>query len=229
MRLLDEGATVPFIARYRKEATGGLDDVQLRELEERLGYLRELEDRRAAVLARISEQGKLTDELAAAIGPPTPSGSSKTSTCRTSPSGAPRRRSPAKPGWSRWPTGCSPTRRSVPDDGGRAFVAPTSVADAAAALDGARDILVERCAEDADLVGALREASGPRARCARRPSSDAVATSAAAQKFRDYFDYSEPLAAMPSHRVLAVLRGEKEGSSRSTLDGGDGRQPYHGR
>ena len=106
--LLDEGATVPFIARYRKEATGGLDDTQLRTLEERLTYLRELEDRRAAILASIDEQGKLTPELKAddrAL--PKPSSAWKTSTCPTSRSAAPRRRSPARRASSRWPTGAA--------------------------------------------------------------------------------------------------------------------------
>jgi hypothetical protein len=105
--LLDEGATVPFIARYRKEVTGGLDDIQLRLLDERLSYLRELEERRCAVLASIEEQGKLTAALSAERSTPRkPSSVSKTSTCRTSRSGAARRRSPAKPALSRSPTPC---------------------------------------------------------------------------------------------------------------------------
>jgi transcriptional accessory protein Tex/SPT6 len=108
--LLDEGATVPFISRYRKEATGGLDDTQLRNLEERLTYLRDLEDRRAAILASINEQGKLTPELKAEMRTPKPSSASKTSTCPTSRNAAPRRRSPAKPASSRWRWPCSATR-----------------------------------------------------------------------------------------------------------------------
>jgi hypothetical protein len=104
--LLDEGATVPFIARYRKEVTGGLDDTQLRNLETRLGYLRELEERRAAILASIDEQGKLSDELRAEIVAADTKRGWKTCTCRTSPSAAPARRSPARPGWNRWPMAC---------------------------------------------------------------------------------------------------------------------------
>jgi hypothetical protein len=104
--LLDEGATVPFIARYRKEATGGLDDTQLRNLEERLGYLRELEERRAVVLKSIEEQGKLTEELRADIAARTPRPAWRTSTCPMCRSAAPRRRSPARRAWSRWPRRC---------------------------------------------------------------------------------------------------------------------------
>ena len=109
--LLDEGASVPFIARYRKEVTGGPDDTQLRNPEVRLTYLRELEDRRAAVLASIGEQGKLSDELRNDIRPPIPRAVWKTCICRTSPSAVPAPRSPARRGWSRWPMACWPTRR----------------------------------------------------------------------------------------------------------------------
>ena len=113
--LLDEGATVPFIARYRKEATGGLDDIQLRLLEERLRYLRELEERRAAVIASINEQDKMTPELLRRLRrwPKTRPGW-KTCTCLTSKSAAPRPRSRSKPAWRRWPTPCWPTRRAIP-------------------------------------------------------------------------------------------------------------------
>ena len=111
--LLDEGATVPFVARYRKEMTGSLDDAQLRDLTERLDYLRDLQDRKKTVLESIAAQGKLTDGLAAASPVPRRSRGSRTSTCRTSPSGAPRRRSPGKPDWNPSPTGCSGTRRSI--------------------------------------------------------------------------------------------------------------------
>ncbi len=108
--LLDEGATVPFIARYRKEATGGLDDTQLRNLEVRLTYLRELEERRAAVIASINEQGKLTDELRKEIEGRTARRASKISTCRTSRSAGPAHRSLARPAWSRSQMGCSVIR-----------------------------------------------------------------------------------------------------------------------
>ena len=108
VELLDGGATVPFIARYRKEATGTLDDAQLRTLDERLRYLRELEERRAAILASVEEQGKLTDELRAQLGAPRPRPGWRTCTSRTSPSAAPRPRSPARTGSSRWPSCCCP-------------------------------------------------------------------------------------------------------------------------
>ncbi len=108
--LFDEGSTVPFIARYRKEVTGSLDDTQLRHLEERLRYLRELDDRRTSILASIEEQGKLTPELARESSWPTPRPASKTSTCRTSRSAAPRARSPWKPASASWPMRCSTIR-----------------------------------------------------------------------------------------------------------------------
>ena len=117
--LLDDKATVPFIARYRKEATGGLDDTQLRTLDERLTYLRELEERRAAILKSIDEQGKLTPELAAAIATPRPRRGSRISTCPSSRSAAPRRRLRARPGSSRWPSRCSQNPTLVPDGRGR--------------------------------------------------------------------------------------------------------------
>jgi hypothetical protein len=113
VELLDGGATVPFIARYRKEVTGGLDDTQLRTLEERLRYLRELEDRRAAILSSVEEQGKLTDALKADIlAAETKATLEDLYTCPTSPSAAPRRRSPARPGWSRWRPACAKIPRS---------------------------------------------------------------------------------------------------------------------
>ena len=121
VELLGEGATVPFIARYRKEKTGGLDDTQLRKLEERLGYLRELEDRRATVLKSIEEQGKLTPELRALDQRRRrPRSSWRTSTCPTSPSAAPRRRSRARPASSRWPTRCCKNPALVAGSRGRA-------------------------------------------------------------------------------------------------------------
>ena len=174
VELLDGGATVPFIARYRKEATGSLDDAQLRTLEERLRYLRELEERRAAILESIARAGQARRRAAGADPrPPTPRPGSRTSTCRSSRSAAPRRRSPARPASSRSPTRCSATPTLDPHAAAAAFVdADKGVADAAAALDGARAILVERFAEDADLIGELRErmwSAGPagRRRCAR--------------------------------------------------------------
>ncbi len=221
MQLLDEGSTVPFIARYRKEVTGSLDDAQLRTLEERLRYLREL-DRAAGGGAGLHRGAGQAHRRAAgrADRPPRPSPASRTSTCPTSRSGAPRRRSPARPAWSRWPTGCSPIRRWCPKRSPPEFVTE-DVADAAAALDGARHILIERAAEDAELVGAVREKFWNDGTLRTAPKSEEAAKSPAAQKFRDYFEYSEPLEKMPSHRVLAVMRGEKEEILSLTFDGGE--------
>lgn len=220
VRLLDEGSTVPFIARYRKEATGSLDDVQLRQLEERLGYLRELDDRRNAVLSSIKEQGKLTAELTAAL----MAADTKARVEDIYLPYKPKRRTKAQiareaglePLAERLLT--DPTR--VPDEAAAEFLSG-EVADAAAALEGARHIIVERAAEDAELVGGLRERFWEQASVRTRPASDDAAASEKAQKFRDYFDHTEPLAAMPSHRVLAVLRGEKEQALSLALDAGE--------
>lgn len=218
--LLDEGATVPFIARYRKEVTGSLDDGQLRLLEERLTYLRELDDRRNAVLASIEEQGKLTVELSAALA----AADTKARVEDIYLPYKPKRRTKAQiareaglePLADRLLT--DPT--ATPEDAAAAFV-NDQVADVAAALDGARHILVERAAEDAELVGALRERLWEQGSVRARAASEATQNNPAAQKFRDYFDFSEPLSAMPSHRVLAVLRGEKEQVLSLTIDPGD--------
>ncbi|WP_370332812.1 Tex family protein [Mycolicibacterium hippocampi] len=223
VRLLDEGSTVPFIARYRKEVTGSLDDGQLRTLEERLGYLRELDDRRAAVLASIREQGKLTEALHAAL----MAADTKARVEDIYLPYKPKRRTKAQIARE---AGLEPLAdqlladpSSVPEDLAGGFVGGT-VADAAAALDGARHIIVERAAEDAELVGALRERFWKNGSVRTRPSSEAAETGPhhqKSQKFRDYFDFAEPLATIPSHRVLAVLRGEKEQVLTLTLDGGE--------
>ncbi len=223
VRLLDEGSTVPFIARYRKEVTGSLDDGQLRTLEERLGYLRELDDRRTAVLASIREQGKLTEALEAAL----LAADTKARVEDIYLPYKPKRRTKAQIARE---AGLEPLAdqlladpSSVPEDLAAGFVGAT-VADAAAALDGARHIIVERAAEDAELVGALRERFWENGSVRTRPSSDAAETGPhhqKSQKFRDYFDFAEPLATIPSHRVLAVLRGEKEQVLTLSLDGGE--------
>jgi uncharacterized protein len=220
VRLLDEGATVPFIARYRKEATGSLDDGQLRTLEERLGYLRELDDRRNAVLASIKEQGKLTDALTAAL----LAADTKARVEDIYLPYKPKRRTKAQIARE---AGLEPLAdllltdlTQVPDGVAATFVSD-DVADAAAALDGARNIIVERAAENAELVGGLRERFWDNGSVRARPASEAAATAEKSQKFRDYFDHTEPLATMPSHRVLAVLRGEKEQVLSLHLDGGD--------
>ncbi|MCX7272266.1 MAG: Tex family protein [Burkholderiales bacterium] len=212
--LLDEGATVPFIARYRKEVTGGLDDTQLRLLAERLVYLRELEERRAAILASIDEQGKLTAELAQAI-----------DTAQTKQRledlylpYKPRRRTRAQIARE---SGLEPLADALladhdldPVAAAAAYVrAPDpagegGVADTKAALDGARDIVSERFAERADVLDALRELLWTQGwihcRVVEEKRGEAV-------KFSDYFDHGEPLAAIPSHRALALFRGRQLG------------------
>ena len=218
--LLDEGATVPFIARYRKEVTGSLDDGQLRTLEERLGYLRELDQRREAVLASIEEQGKLTDELRAAL----LAAETKARVEDIYLPYKPKRRTKAQIAKE---AGLEPLAERlladptvVPDEVAGEFVGE-NVADAAAALEGARHIIIERAAEDAELVGATREKFWTDGSLRTAPWSEEAAKSPAAQKFRDYFEFSEPLENMPSHRVLAVLRGEKEQALSLNFDGGD--------
>ncbi|WP_436405618.1 Tex family protein [Mycobacterium gordonae] len=222
VRLLDEGATVPFIARYRKEVTGSLDDGQLRTLEERLRYLRELDERRAAVIASIAEQGKLTDALKAAL----LSADTKARVEDIYLPYKPKRRTKAQAARE---AGLEPLADRLirdpavdPETAAADFVGNgfPDVADTAAALEGARHILIERAAEDAELVGAVREMFWKRAALRTTPASEEVAKSAEAQKFRDYFDFSEPLESMPSHRVLAVLRGEKEKALAFNFDAG---------
>ncbi len=225
VRLLDEGATVPFIARYRKEVTGSLDDGQLRTLEERLGYLRELDARRTAVLASIEERGKLTDQLRAAL----LAADTKSRVEDIYLPYKPKRRTKAQIARE---AGLEPLAERlladptlVPEDAAGDFIGE-AVGDAAAALDGARHLLIERAAEDAELVGAVRAKFWKDGSLRTAPCSDEVAKGAAAQKFRDYFDFSEPLEKMPSHRVLAVMRGEKEQVLTLHLDGGDDDE-YH--
>jgi uncharacterized protein len=207
--LLDGGATVPFIARYRKEATGALDDAQLRTLEERLHYLRELEERRALILKSIREQGKLTAALEASILAADTKGRLEDIYLPYKP----KRRTKAEIAKE---AGLSPLADLIlahpeadPAKSAAAFIdAGKQVPDAAAALDGARAILVERFAEDADLIGSLREhvwSSGRLVSRVRDSKSDAGA------KFGDYFDFAEDLTKLPSHRILALYRGQKEG------------------
>ncbi|MGW0160877.1 Tex-like N-terminal domain-containing protein [Mycobacterium sp. NPDC003323] len=218
--LLDEGATVPFIARYRKEVTGSLDDGQLRTLEERLAYLRELDQRRDAVLASIEEQGKLTDELRTAL----LAAETKSRVEDIYLPYKPKRRTKAQIARE---AGLEPLADRlladpslVPDEVAGAFLGE-GVADAAAALDGARHILIERAAEDAELVGEIRTKFWADGTLRTAPWSEDAAKSPAGQKFRDYFEFAEPLEKMPSHRVLAVLRGEKEQVLAVNFDGGE--------
>ena len=211
VQLLDGGATVPFIARYRKEVTEGLDDIQLRELESRLGYLRELEERRAAVLKSIDEQGKLTPELRAAI------------------EAAPTKQEledlylPYKPkrrtkGMIAREAGLEPLADKLfadptldPMAEAAAFLNPDAgFADAFAVLDGVRDLLSERWAEDAALIGKLREWLWEEGLFKSTLMAGKDENNPDISKFRDYFDYAEAIRTVPSHRALAVFRGRTQ-------------------
>ena len=206
--LLDGGATVPFIARYRKELTGALDDAQLRTLEERLTYLRELEERRKAILDSIREQGKLDAALEATI----LAADSKARLEDIYLPYKPKRRTKAEIAKE---AGLEPLSELLlkepqndPKKSAKPFVdAEKGVADVAAALEGARAILVERFDENADLIGELREEMWAKARMV---STVRKGKKTEGEKFKDYFDWSEPLLKMPSHRILAMFRGEKE-------------------
>ncbi|QNP69086.1 RNA-binding transcriptional accessory protein [Streptomyces roseirectus] len=208
VELLDGGSTVPFIARYRKEATETLDDAQLRTIEERLRYLRELEERRAAILESVREQGKLTDELAARIR----GAETKARLEDIYLPYKPKRRTKAQIARE---AGLEPLAEGLLGDpsvdplaAAAAFVdAEKGVADPQVALDGARAILTERFSEDADLIGEVRERMWTRGRLAAKVRAGKEEAGA---KFADYFDFAEPFTALPSHRILAMLRGEKE-------------------
>ncbi|MFE8990345.1 Tex family protein [Streptomyces collinus] len=208
VELLDGGSTVPFIARYRKEATEMLDDAQLRTLEERLRYLRELEERRTAILESVREQGKLTEELEASIR----GAETKARLEDIYLPYKPKRRTKAQIARE---AGLEPLAEGLLGDPGveplaaaAAFVdADKGVADPQAALDGARAILTERFSEDADLIGELRERMWVRGRLAAKVRDGKEEAGA---KFSDYFDFAEPFTDLPSHRILAMLRGEKE-------------------
>jgi uncharacterized protein len=209
--LLDGGATVPFIARYRKEATEGLDDTQLRELEARLAYLRELEERRGAVLKSIEEQGKLTPELRAAI----EAAPTKQELEDLYLPYKPKRRTKAMVARE---AGLQPLADRlfadptlVPLAEAAAFInAEAGFGDAPAVLDGVRDILSERWAEDAALVGELREWLWAEGLLKSRLAPGKDGQHADAAKYRDYFDYAEPIGTVPSHRALAVFRGRAQ-------------------
>jgi uncharacterized protein len=207
--LLDGKATVPFIARYRKEATGGLDDTQLRTLEERLTYLRELEERRASILKSIDEQGKLTPELAKTVS----EADTKARLEDLYLPFKPKRRTKAQIARE---AGLAPLAERlladpslVPEQAASAYVDPAKgVPDGAAALEGARWILMETFAEDAELVGGLRQLLWDRGEWR---SSVVPGKEEEGAKFSDYFSAREPVKNVPSHRTLALLRGRKEG------------------
>ncbi|MDQ7769612.1 RNA-binding transcriptional accessory protein [Serratia nevei] len=209
IRLLDEGNTVPFIARYRKEVTGGLDDTQLRQLETRLGYLRELEDRRQTILKSIDEQGKLTEQLAGAINATL----SKTELEDLYLPYKPKRRTR---GQIAIEAGLEPLADALwldpqqqPEQLAERYVdADKGVADVKAALDGARYILMERFAEDASLLAKVRDYLWKNAHLVSKVVEGKEEEGA---KFRDYFDHLEPISQVPSHRALAMFRGRNEG------------------
>ena len=209
--LLDEGATVPFIARYRKEATGGLDDTQLRDLQEQLIYQRELEERRAAILTALSESGKLTEELERDIW----GADTKQRLEDLYLPYKPKRRTRAQIARE---AGLEPLAKLLWEDPLRdpkteaeAFVnADKGVADVRAALDGARDILAEIFYENADMLEELREFLWKKAYLVSKVVPEKE-TDPAAAKYSDYFDYDEPIETVPSHRALAVFRGRQEG------------------
>ena len=211
--LLDGGATVPFIARYRKEATGGLDDIQLRELEYRLGYLREMQERRASILKSIAEQGKLTPDLQLAID----QAATKQDLEDLYLPYKPKRRTK---GMIAKEAGIEPLADALwanpslnPQDEAQAFLKPADAIEGAdfstagAVLDGVRDILSERWAEDASLIQALREWLWKEGLFTSHLASGKDENQAEVAKFRDYFAYSEPIGRVPSHRALAVFRG----------------------
>ena len=207
--LLGEGATVPFIARYRKEVTGGLDDIQLRLLDERLIYLRELEDRRAAILASIDEQGKLTPELTAEI-------ALAATKQRLEDLYLPYKQKRRTKAQIAREAGIAPLAETLladptrsPEEQAAAYLnAEAGFADVKSVLDGARQILMEQFAEDAALLGGLREYLDEHGVV---KSTVVAGKETDGAKFRDYFDYSEAIRAIPSHRALALLRGRNEG------------------
>lgn len=219
VRLLDEGATVPFIARYRKEVTGGLDDSQLRTLESRLGYLRELADRRQVILRSIEEQGKLTPELARELN----EADSKTRLEDLYLPYKPKRRTK---GQMAIEAGLEPLAdlllsdpmKDPEQEAARFLNAEQGITDGKAALDGARYILMERFAEQADLLEKLRGYLWQNATLRARVVAGKEQEGA---KFKDYFEHDEPLHKAPSHRVLAMLRGRNEGILNLALVTGD--------
>ncbi len=211
VELLDGGATVPFIARYRKEATDGLDDSQLRDLESRLGYLRELEERRAAVLKSIEEQGKLTPELCAAVeAAPTKQ--------ELEDLYLPYKVKRRTKGLIAREAGLEPLADKLfadpsldPTSEAAAFLNPDAgFADAFAVLDGVRDLLSERWAEDAVLIGKLREWLWEEGLFQSKLMDGKDENNPDVAKFRDYFDYAESIKTVPSHRALAVFRGRTQ-------------------
>ncbi len=206
VELLDEGATVPFVARYRKEVTGGLDDTQLRKLEERLGYLRELEDRRASVIESIRGQGKLSEELEAKLVAATTKAEVEDLYLPYKPKRRTRGEIARENGLEPLLDALLENRSLLPADAAAAYV-NDKVADVKAALEGARDILMERFAENADLLGKLRTYVRTHAVLRAKVWEGKEAAGA---KFSDYFDHREPWSKVAGHRALAMMRGRNE-------------------
>ena len=217
--LLDEGSTVPFISRYRKEATGGLDDSQLRMLEERLRYLREMEDRRVSIIKSIDEQGKLTDELRAEI-------ERADTKNRLEDLYLPYKQKRRTKGQIAIEAGLEPLADSLlenpeqaPEVEAAKFIdAEKGLADIKAVLDGCKYILMERFALSADLLQNLRNFLWSDATLSVRVSPGKEIEAA---KFQDYFEHDEPLKTVPGHRALAILRGRNEGFLSANLVVGD--------
>ena len=205
--LLDEGATVPFIARYRKEVTGGLDDTQLRTLDERLSYLRELEARRAVILASVAEQGKLTESLTKSISAALTKSELEDLYLPFKPKRRTRAMIARENGLGPLAEAILADRQADPVMVSNSYV-NEAVPDTKAALEGARDILAEGLSENAALLGQLRRHMGQVGRLVSRMVEGKALEGA---KFSDYFAHSEPFSAAPSHRVLAMLRGQNEG------------------
>ncbi|WP_296087600.1 Tex family protein [uncultured Corynebacterium sp.] len=217
LKLLAEGNTVPFIARYRKEVTGGLDDAQLRTIEERATYLRELEERKETILAAIDEQGKLSDELRSQI-------LACDTKARLEDLYLPykkRRKTKAdiarEAGLEELTDILIAQPQAQPEELAQGFLTE-GFADTKKALEGARSILIDRFALDADLVGSVRERMFNQGAMQAQVVEGKEAEGA---KFKDYFDFNEPFSSLPSHRILALLRGENEGVLQLHLDAGD--------
>ena len=229
IRLLDEGATVPFIARYRKEATNGLDDTQLRMLAERLHYLRELDDRRATVLKTLQEQSQLTPELEQAI----QHADTKTRLEDLYLPFRPKRRTKAllakEAGLLPLAMALWQDPTTIPDDFATSFInLELGIESASAALEGARQILMEQFAENANLLEELRQylwkngvlkstATKNKETSSKKKESSAKHKKPSVNKFSDYFDYAEPIKKIPSHRALALFRGRRESAIQFSL------------
>lgn len=220
--LLDDGASVPFIARYRKEATGALDDTQLRELHQRLGQLRELESRRDTILRQLSESGQLSASLNAEI-------QAADNRARLEDLYAPYRPKRRNKAQEAREAGLGPLADTLlqnpsqdPLSAASPYIQPNAgINDAETALEGARHILIEQLAEDADLVATLRQALWQHGQLTSRAARGKADPDS---KFRDYFEYAEAIGRIPSHRALALLRGEQEGVLKYKLEWPEGRE-----